>query len=108
MEKIIRTVEDLDIEVLDIINTNCRMFATLDDFSKHLTAYLGFEVILYENDSDFVDDYKASANFEIENENDLYFDVYYLKDKKGNLYLTEYAIDTAHDFNDTDLILKQF
>ena len=79
----------------------------LKDFNKIVSDFLGFEVEFEEFSKEtwFIDD-RIGVNLSLENDNDVYVDVFYITDNDGNMVITEFIIDTEHALKDDDLNKK--
>jgi hypothetical protein len=75
--------------------TEQNRFDNIQDLQSHLKSFLGVEIYL-ELSSDDDGDYKLIANLTLNNDRDLYLDLYYILDRQNQLYITEFSLDGEH------------
>jgi hypothetical protein len=75
--------------------TTYSRFDNIQDLQSHFKSFLGVEIYL-ELSSDDYGDYKLIANLTLNNDRDLYLDLYYILDRQNQLYITEFNLDGEH------------
>jgi hypothetical protein len=75
-------------------------FENKQQLQKEMSQVLGFKVKL-QNKQNSETDYCLICNL-IVGDNEVYFDIYYIKDNLKQLYITEYGIDSEHSLSDSD------
>lgn len=81
-----------------------KRFLDKDIIEKNISEFLGFKIELQTLEYDSPD-YCIGVNLDLENK-DLYFDLYYLIDKFGDLCITEINYDSDHALYEEDLDKK--
>ena len=76
-------------------------FSHQNDIEKLFSDFLGFNIKFddFENERN---DYRIGVNLDLVDKH-LYFDVYYLLDREGNLVITEIGFDSANALLRNDL-----
>ena len=79
----------------------------LKDFNKVASEFLGFNVEFEELSKEtlYIDD-RIGVNLSLENDNEVYIDIFYITDNDENMVITEYIIDTEYALKNDDLIKK--
>ena len=74
---------------------------TLKELNESVSEFLSFKVDFQE--LEFMGlDYRVGVNLLLDNDKDLYIDVYYLKDNYGDMFITEIGFDSDNVLNVVD------
>ena len=73
----------------------------IEGLNNYFKKFLGFEVFFWEvKDENGSLDFEVIENLKLNDDTDLYLNLYFLKDRKENIVITETAID--FDFNENN------
>ena len=93
-----KTINDLIIKLNETISNR---FENIDAVNLYIGSFIGFDIKFEQATSDLeYDDYRIIANAILDDETDLYIDLYYTKSRSGFMYITEFSLDGEHCLDD--------
>jgi hypothetical protein len=93
-----KTINDLIIKLNETISNR---FESIEAVNLHIGSFIGLDIKFQEATSDSqYDDYRIIANVILDDETDLYIDLYYTKSRLGFMYITEFSLDGEHCLDD--------